>query len=109
MGGEIGECCPLQNGDGRITHLGPHGAQAAPDLHRARLRLMTGGTLDRRQLTLEDAHDALQGDVGRVVIQPVAARWAPLRPDNPGIAQLHEDLLHERLRYRDPPGEVLGV
>ena len=84
-------------------------AQAAPDLHRARLRLMASGAFDRRQLTLEYAHDALQGDLSGIVIQPVATGRAPLRADDPGVAQLHEDLLHEWLGDAHSPREVLRI
>ena len=64
---------------------------------------MPGGAFDRCQLTLEYAHDALQGDLCWIVIQAVATGRPPLRADDAGIAKLHEDLLHEGLRNPNPP------
>ena len=70
---------------------------------------MTGGAFDGRQLTLEYAHDALQGDLSGIVIEPVATGRAPLRADDPRVAQLHEDLLHEWLGDAHSPREVLRI
>jgi Sulfite exporter TauE/SafE len=107
--GEVGERRPLENLDRRVAHLAPGSAQRVGDELRRRVRIAPRRVADRRELALEEPHDALKRDLLRRLVQPVPTGRPALGAHDPGGAHHRHHLFQDGLGSPRSARELLEL
>ena len=95
--GKIGERRSLEDVDRRVSDLAPGLPQGVGDELRRGSGIAPRRVADRRELALEEPHDALERDLLGRLVQPVAAGGPALGAHDPGGAHDRHHLLEHGL------------